>query len=650
MKKALSLILALVMLIGLLPQTGLIPYAEAMEPAKIELTGKKISILGDSISTMGGVSNNTDYNSTIGNNAIYYTGTNYDVTRADTWWQQAIDALGMELCVSNAWSGSCIFDPTPKASTAYVDRCVQLHNDHTGEEPDIIAVYLGTNDAGSYPDTVGKAADINYDTLIVKGENGYTYADPTTASEAYAIMLHKITQRYPNAELYCFTIVNRNTFSDTIRTIATKFDANVVDLWQNSGIIVNNDYNSHYMSGWHPNQKGMDAMTNCFLSSIYKNSRYVTGDIYDITYSLSNVRVDQGTAYAAPAGSAFACTFTATNGNLPEVTVTMGGEDITATCYAEGRISIETVTGDIAIRAKLHNHTYTNVVTPPTCGKQGYTTHTCGCGNSYVDNYVDATEEHNFVNNICTGCGLDGFVLHKQGGAKTYYKTLEEALAVATEGTVCLLADATIGNLIVRPGVTLDLNGYTLTANVAVAMNGAVILDGGENCTGGGSLKVAKGSLALSKDNGNVVAIWNGADGYIFTKVTYQQMTIPMGNGKAQYIFLPAFSNAEAKALLTDGGADNEFAIKVSLVWNKGQSQQLYTYEDAFMQQVFTSNGALAFSLTVSGIADIRGMTVSAVAVTDSGAQAAAEAVSIIDRTYPEQLTYEFGYEEIVGF
>jgi len=39
-----------------------------------------------------------------------------------------------------------------------------------------------------------------------------------------------------------------------------------------------------------------------------------------------------------------------------------------------------------------HNHSYTSVITAPTCTNQGYTTYTCGCGDSYVDNYVDATD------------------------------------------------------------------------------------------------------------------------------------------------------------------------------------------------------------------------------------------------------------------
>ena len=37
-----------------------------------------------------------------------------------------------------------------------------------------------------------------------------------------------------------------------------------------------------------------------------------------------------------------------------------------------------------------HTHSYKDVVTAPTCTAKGYTTHTCACGDSYVDTYVDA--------------------------------------------------------------------------------------------------------------------------------------------------------------------------------------------------------------------------------------------------------------------
>ena len=42
------------------------------------------------------------------------------------------------------------------------------------------------------------------------------------------------------------------------------------------------------------------------------------------------------------------------------------------------------------IRETAHEHSYTAVVTAPTCTEKGYTTHTCSCGDSYVDTYTDA--------------------------------------------------------------------------------------------------------------------------------------------------------------------------------------------------------------------------------------------------------------------
>ena len=39
---------------------------------------------------------------------------------------------------------------------------------------------------------------------------------------------------------------------------------------------------------------------------------------------------------------------------------------------------------------EAHEHSYTAVVTPPTCTEKGYTTHTCACGDSYVDTYTNA--------------------------------------------------------------------------------------------------------------------------------------------------------------------------------------------------------------------------------------------------------------------
>ena len=39
-----------------------------------------------------------------------------------------------------------------------------------------------------------------------------------------------------------------------------------------------------------------------------------------------------------------------------------------------------------------HEHSYTSVVTPPTCTEKGYTTYTCACGDSYTADQVDVVE------------------------------------------------------------------------------------------------------------------------------------------------------------------------------------------------------------------------------------------------------------------
>ena len=48
------------------------------------------------------------------------------------------------------------------------------------------------------------------------------------------------------------------------------------------------------------------------------------------------------------------------------------------------------LTANIHYNYVSHTHSYKDVVTAPTCTEKGYTTHTCACGDSYVDTYTDA--------------------------------------------------------------------------------------------------------------------------------------------------------------------------------------------------------------------------------------------------------------------
>ncbi len=50
---------------------------------------------------------------------------------------------------------------------------------------------------------------------------------------------------------------------------------------------------------------------------------------------------------------------------------------------------------------EAHTHSYTSIVTAPTCTEKGYTTYTCTCGDSYTDNEIDA-KGHDYDNATCT--------------------------------------------------------------------------------------------------------------------------------------------------------------------------------------------------------------------------------------------------------
>ncbi len=62
---------------------------------------------------------------------------------------------------------------------------------------------------------------------------------------------------------------------------------------------------------------------------------------------------------------------------------------------------------------ETHKIEYAFTVTNPTCMEQGYTTYTCGCGDSYIDDYVDASG-HNHISEITTPA------THTATGVMTY--------------------------------------------------------------------------------------------------------------------------------------------------------------------------------------------------------------------------------------
>ena len=104
------------------------------------------------------------------------------------------------------------------------------------------------------------------------------------------------------------------------------------------------------------------------------------------TGTMQPMKVKSGENFTLPE-----CTFTP-----PEGKEFAGWLAANGTVYPAGDIAFSTT--DSVLKATWkdkeaetpHKHSYKAVVTAPTCTEKGYTTHTCACGDSYVDTYVDA--------------------------------------------------------------------------------------------------------------------------------------------------------------------------------------------------------------------------------------------------------------------
>lgn len=240
------------------------------------LKGKKVSILGDSVSTYLNYSNNTKYNSTIGKNSVYYN--KYDQSRDpvhmslqlnDTWWMQVINELELELCVNNSWSGSRIYDIDESAGFGY--RCENLHNDITNEQPDIIIIYLGTNDFSfCHMSELGNSS-INYNTVM---------DDPIlTSCKCYAKMLGKIVNKYPNAKVYCITLFPRlksekqpTQFNNDLINVAKHYGCSIINLEQYKELLDNNFKYYIEDNRVHPGKYGMDLISEAVINVLKMNN------------------------------------------------------------------------------------------------------------------------------------------------------------------------------------------------------------------------------------------------------------------------------------------------------------------------------------------------------------------------------------------
>ena len=224
---------------------------------------KLFSILGDSVSTLEG------YTEPYG--AEFYDTpnklkSNIYIPR-DTWWGQVISYLGGELLVNNSFSGSVVCKHPKCTIPSYGcsdERTSGLSKN--GVSPDVIMVYMGTNDWGrGIRPTPRNKSEVN---------------DLTIFSVAYEKMLENLKRNYPDAEIWCITLCvsdyeNRKQmefpysiggyhmerYCQAICQGAKKYNCRVFDIYKD-----NLQYES--IDDFHPSKKGMEAISNAIIKQI----------------------------------------------------------------------------------------------------------------------------------------------------------------------------------------------------------------------------------------------------------------------------------------------------------------------------------------------------------------------------------------------
>ncbi len=217
---------------------------------------KYFSILGDSISTFEGVS--------VPKNCEFYNLTNKmkaGVTKvSDTWWGGVIESLGGKLLVNNSISGSTVcYSPsyTYQSYGCSDERTSTLHEENT--YPDVIMVYLGTNDFGM-------------DKEIFSQDK----SDLTVFENAYKTMIEKLKTNYNMAEIWCLSLCaceyfttykvnncgkNLTDYNSVIKCLCENLNCKFIDIYNES-----TPYET--MDEIHPNYDGMQLIRNNVLKSI----------------------------------------------------------------------------------------------------------------------------------------------------------------------------------------------------------------------------------------------------------------------------------------------------------------------------------------------------------------------------------------------
>lgn len=210
--------------------------------------GKKLSILGDSISTYKGVSNDETVHRDLFYNPCFYQD---PFPLEKTYWSLLLKNSGMTLCVNNSWSGGNLSGQSnPDAG---VNRASHLSRDD-GTEPDLIIVFMGINDLGRGVDVAVFAADYRKTLDVIQKQ--YPVAK---------VCCVNLPDRHPS--LYARTVLFNKEIDAAVWRAGSSFF--VADLF--SSRLNNEFYYNNTVDGLHPDEDGMRYIAEVIQAAIESN-------------------------------------------------------------------------------------------------------------------------------------------------------------------------------------------------------------------------------------------------------------------------------------------------------------------------------------------------------------------------------------------
>lgn len=252
------------------------PVIEGLTSALAPSTTKRISVIGDSISTFRGF---VPYGY-----SCHYPTSDGDLTSVSQtyWYRLAYDLMSDAVIDRNiAYSGTAVARTTAESSSGQSwfgkDFCTRFIQQGGVGNPDIVLIHGGTNDYGHNVDPLAEGVDIRsadapsdeaFAEMFAKADAAVTRAevealDDTTFCTAYIKLLCLIRERHPNAKIVCIIgdYLTTGIEKSTLR-IAEHYGARCVDLYAVNGyndqtFMPKHDYKPSTGGGCHPSSAAM---------------------------------------------------------------------------------------------------------------------------------------------------------------------------------------------------------------------------------------------------------------------------------------------------------------------------------------------------------------------------------------------------------